>query len=429
MSQITQGIPQVNPSEFLGRAMTITIASSPGCTHSLTWKFGDRTGTIGENIATETQWTPPLDLADQIPNSPSGICTITCATYQNGTPVGTPQSAKVTLNVPQSLGPTVTADYYDTSPAHDVFPFLVEKISRLWVVPDATAQYGASITGTAVLLDGKPYTGTTMSSGYHVLAILATDSRGITGNVTYTVFVEPYGVPQLELSASRCLEDGTADDTGSFARITMTGSVASLEGNRRELTLTYGTMTVAVPLTENTFSVSTVVPANPEKTLSIQASLRDSLRTAQRSMTLSTAYATMDFLSGGKGIAFGAVAAKPGFHCAMDAQFSGKLTDAAGRELVSLKPLTPVEGLDMTMPYGRVLRVLDAQTLQLRLTVTAEIPKGTTLFSETGLFRGITGTQNLPDAGNTVFLKASANLLQTASPFPPGTYTFHTAIY
>ena len=150
MSQITQGIPQVNPSEFLGRAMTITIASSPGCTHSLTWKFGDRTGTIGENIGTQAQWTPPPDLADQIPNSPSGICTITCATYQNGTPVGTPQSVKVTLNVPQSLGPTVTADYYDTSPAHDVFPFLVEKISRLWVVPDATAQYGASITGTAV---------------------------------------------------------------------------------------------------------------------------------------------------------------------------------------------------------------------------------------------------------------------------------------
>ena len=33
-----------------------------------------------------------------------------------------------------------------------------------------------------VLLDGKPHTGATMLSGYHVLAIIATDSRGITGN-------------------------------------------------------------------------------------------------------------------------------------------------------------------------------------------------------------------------------------------------------
>ena len=423
---MTQGIPQVSPSAFLGQPTTITIQSEPGRTHTLTWEFCGQSGTIGENLSTQVEWTPPMDLASQVPNATSGICTITCVTYENGTQIGTPRSVSTTLNLPRTLGPQVSATYYDTSIAHDFFTCLLEKISRLWVVPSVQGQYGASITGTAVHLDGKPYTGGTMEAGYHILSVSATDSRGMTGNATYTVYVESYAVPQLEISASRCLSDGTPEDTGDHARITFTGSVAPVEGNLRELTLTYGKMTVNVPTGENTFSVSTIVPADPEKTLAITAVLRDSIRSAQRSMTLSTAYATLDLLSGGKGIALGAVATKPGFHCAMDAQFTGKITDGSGRELVKVTPLTPVEGLDMSLSYGRVLSVLDAQTLQLQMEVTREIPKGTQLFP--GL-PGLTKSQTVSDISGAISLKCSTSQIQTNSIFPPGTYTFHTALY
>ena len=51
-------------------------------THTLTWRFGGRTGTIAESSSSASiTWTPPLDLSSQIPNSESGTGTLTCITY------------------------------------------------------------------------------------------------------------------------------------------------------------------------------------------------------------------------------------------------------------------------------------------------------------------------------------------------------------
>ena len=43
-------------------------------------------------------------------------------------------------------------------------------------------------------------------------------------------------------------------------------------------------------------------------------------------MVLSTAYATIDLLYGGKGIAFGTTALQEGFWCAMNAHFTGDVS-------------------------------------------------------------------------------------------------------
>lgn len=67
----------------LGTASTITVTrASSSFTHTLSYTFGSAKGTIAaKTTSTSVSWTPPLTLANQIPKSTTGTCTITCTTY------------------------------------------------------------------------------------------------------------------------------------------------------------------------------------------------------------------------------------------------------------------------------------------------------------------------------------------------------------
>lgn len=73
-----------------GTESRITITSaSQSFTHTLIYSFGSTKGIIAiKTKDTSILWTPPLTLANQIPNSMAGICTITCNTYDGDTSVG-----------------------------------------------------------------------------------------------------------------------------------------------------------------------------------------------------------------------------------------------------------------------------------------------------------------------------------------------------
>jgi hypothetical protein len=136
--------------------------------------------------------------------------------------------------------------------------------------------------------------------------------------------VEPYAAPQLTLTAHRCTEDGTADETGEYCEVTITGSTTQVNGrNTAALSFTYGSTTKSIAVSVGSFTHTEIVPAASTATLALSATLSDKLLSATRSMTLSVGYATMDFFKGGRGIAFGTTATKEGFTCAMDADFSG----------------------------------------------------------------------------------------------------------
>jgi len=91
------------------------------------------------------------------------------------------------------------------------------------------------------------------------------------------------------------------------------------------LKLTYGTAAKTVSLGAGDVSYQKIVYADPNATMAVTAELSDKLASASRSMVLSTGYATMDLLAGGKGISFGRTATREGFDCAMPAYFSGGL--------------------------------------------------------------------------------------------------------
>lgn len=71
---------------------TITISrASSSFTHTVTYKFGNLTGTIATKTSSTsiTSWTIPTSFYGQIPNAKGGHCTLTCTTYSGGSAIGT----------------------------------------------------------------------------------------------------------------------------------------------------------------------------------------------------------------------------------------------------------------------------------------------------------------------------------------------------
>ena len=308
----------------LGSALPITIRRYAGFTHKVTWAFGASSGTVAENAAESCTWTPPLSLADQIPNAASGVATLTCYTYDGDTRIGQGQGITVKLSVPASVTPTVSAAWADAAGAAAKFGSPVQNISKLSLDITAAGIYGSTVVSTAVKLAGKTYSGGVLTaSGDQVLSVSVTDSRGRTATWKENLSVLAYAPPSLSLSAHRCDADGTPNEAGEYAAVSVTGAVTALSGNTAALTLTAGSA-YTPEVAPGSISCSVIVAAPSVSTLAISAVLSDALSETERAMVLSVGYATMDLLAGGKGIAFGTSAAKEGFTCAMDTDMSGK---------------------------------------------------------------------------------------------------------
>ena len=423
---VSQGVATVENIAYIGQPIAITIHSTPGYTHKLYWEFAGISALVGENLGTEVVWTPIPSLAIAIPNAQSGICTLTCYSYQDGVQVGQPQTSHFTLWVSPELAPQVTASLTDTSLATENLGLYVEKVTRLEVAVTTTLHYAAKVISTAITLDGESYDGAVLTAGEHTVAVAVTDSRGLTGHWEQAISVAAYDVPRLEINASRCREDGTPDDTGDHAIVTLTGSVTALPGNTAALALYYGEGRLDIPVEVGAFSQTVIVPADPNEAVGLKGRIMDAVKTVTRSMVLSTGYPTMEFLTGGKGIAFGMVPTNPGFQCAMDTQFFGKITDAQGRPVVARYELEPVTGMYLTHHYGRVLDVMGAGYLQLKFRCNRSRDAGDMLYTcQMPLEEDLT----VKDTSGTYSLTLTPTGIVAPTDLPTGNYTFSCLLY
>lgn len=341
----------------LGQPMTLNLTRYGEFAHTVTLRLGEQTLTVCEN-STETAlgFTPPLELAWQLPDAVSGVAVFTVTSLQDGQILGSTQTA-VTLTVPESLVPTVTAVWTDASGAFDRFGTCVQRISRIALEADALGSYGSTIRATALTLNGQPYGGgALLETGDMTLTVTVTDSRGRTGSDTHILTVAEYAVPWVRIDASRCDADGTANDMGEYALVTITGKTVQVaEKNSGSLTFAYGETVETTTVSVGSLSERRIVPADSTRTLPLWAVLTDALTASPRAeMVLSIGYATLDLLGGGKGIAFGTTATKEGFTCAMDTDFTGHRvtglpapeadTDAANKAYVdaAVQPADPV---------------------------------------------------------------------------------------
>lgn len=314
-----------NASADMGSAVTFTITrASTSFTHTLLLTWGGETSTIGSGIATSKEWTIPLSLASDLPNSESSGCIITCITYNGSTEIGR-KTISMTLKVPASVKPTISSVTINeaVSGLASKFGAYIQNKSKLKVVTAASGSYSSTIKTYSVKILNKTYTGSTItsdvvsSSGSVNVAVTVTDSRGRTATTTKTVTVTAYSDPKItNFIAERCNSDGTLNDEGEYVKITYAFSVTSLS-SKNDKTFTIGyklksdseftTLTSGAVYSANTTYTSTVV-FNADNAYDFNIIVKDYFKSIAQIADIPTAFTLVDYHSSGKGLSFGVVA-------------------------------------------------------------------------------------------------------------------------
>lgn len=212
----------------------------------------------GDNIDTSYTWTPPIDIANQFPNSASGTGTITYVTYNNGVEVGK-DIRRITVNIPTNLfKPGFTGfNLSDTNPVtQNLIPnptHFVSTLSRIKVGFDgARGTAGASIAGyyaeivsgnTSAQTNGGILTvPTTMTDKQMTVRAKVQDSRGVWSDWReQSITVLAYFNPTLRFEAKRT---GEKLDTITLKRFLKVAAL-SVNGTQKNTTkLTFKTRKV-----------------------------------------------------------------------------------------------------------------------------------------------------------------------------------------
>lgn len=238
---------------MIGSAMTINISrKNSAFKHTVKYSFGSKSGTIATNVDTSCSWTPPADLATEIPNDTSGIGGITVDTYSGSTMVGS-KSAQLTLNVPDSVKPTLSSiTLTDTNTAVknllNTANTFVQVLSNVQVTFNgASGAYGSTISSYRAEIVGKNQNtnsnngllGMMNFNGTVTIRATITDSRGRTSDPVYVqTTVLEYFTPQLSFSAQRSGSDGTTITVFRNAKIAPL-TVGNNQKNTMKLTFKY----------------------------------------------------------------------------------------------------------------------------------------------------------------------------------------------
>lgn len=239
----------------LGTAQTLTInKADTAFTHTIQYTVGSASGTIAtKTSAVNVNWTPPLSLASQNTTGKTLSCKLTLTTYSGSTAVGTSETT-ISLTIPSSTAPTVTAEYEPVNSLPDAFDGLyVQGKSKVKASYTATGEYGASIENFVSTINGKATTHTAETftsevitkSGSVSVSVKATDSRGYstieTGSITVETYTPPAVIPAAGQDIIRCYRadaDGVESSTGSYIRISA-GRQFSTIGGLNKCTLRY----------------------------------------------------------------------------------------------------------------------------------------------------------------------------------------------
>lgn len=224
------------PSMTLGSPATLTVTKADSSyTHRITYAWGTHSGVVSaETGATSITWTPPMDLANDIPNAATGVGTLTITTYSGGTALGS-QSYSFMASVPASAAPAASVALSDAVGYADTYGAYMQTKSRLKAVTTASGKYGATVKGYTLAISGMTATGATATtgvlpeSGTVAYAVTVTDSRGLSTVLRGTITVLPYAAPGIRsISAARCDADGTDNPAGDHAKVSFVGAVAPL---------------------------------------------------------------------------------------------------------------------------------------------------------------------------------------------------------
>lgn len=230
----------------IGLPITISISKAVSSfTHTLEYKFGNKSGTIATKTSSPSvSWTPPIDLALQIPSSQYGTGTLKCITYNGGTIIGE-KTINFMLYVQNSMKPSInsfTPSIYRTNPP-GCGMYVKNNSAVTWTV-DAVGSYGSTITKCVIngqnLSETKTGSATSYSMTSHTLTVAGkqtytvtvTDSRGRTASKTGEITIIDYNPPTItSITSFRSNADGSMNGSGQYVTHQLNASFYTLGGN------------------------------------------------------------------------------------------------------------------------------------------------------------------------------------------------------
>ena len=254
----------------LGTAQTITITRyNTSFTHTLTYKYGNATGTIATGVGASYSWTPGLDLAAQFPAAKSGLCTITCTTYSGSTNIGS-STTTCTLSIPSSICCTVgTVTLTEAvSGLASKFGAFIQGKSRATISAtinsgSGSPAYGATVSSYAITTNGQTLTSNGATTGIlntagtnNSYSFKITDTRGYSNTKTGTYTVLAYSSPSVSAQTSRNSSDSSKIDVKYSYSIS-----ACNNKNNKALSIKYrvvGGNYTTIPITISSYTGSNI---------------------------------------------------------------------------------------------------------------------------------------------------------------------------
>lgn len=312
--------------DLLAFGDTVTIYTnrkSSNFTHTLRYYYAGTTGTIATGVGTSHAWTIPRSLMNNIPNDSYTWGTIYCDTYSGGTKVGT-ESVSLNTYVPSDVVPTIDSilhtEYYQSIRDYigsNTGPY-VQNQSRIRINAEGVSGvYSSTISRIETMFDGYVSgDGNHLpveNSGTKTVEVKAIDSRGKSNTISTTITVLPYSAPKVTtFSLQRVNSDGTPNDLGTYAKVTIEGTWSDLEGrsnptitikSKLRSTSTWTTKTTISVGTSGTYSGSTVLGTYSEiDSHDFRLEFKDQFSTTISLNLLPTGEVTMSWSNSGVGI-------------------------------------------------------------------------------------------------------------------------------
>jgi len=238
------------------------------------------------------------------------------------------------LDFPPFVKPTCNFTYSDSTPYYSIYGKFVQNKSALSISVTTTLAYGSPIKSYSIQVDGRTYTSQNITTSVLVgtgtknIVVYVTDNRGRQSDpVTKSINILPYQAPIVTLTAIRCNSVGTPDNEGSYMKLSINGTISSLEGkNSATYEIKYKKST------DNSWATITglgasytspVLPCDVAYVWNIEGKITDQLSSTTKSTNIPIAFVLMDFHKSGKGITFGSVATEEGFNVNMPIKIDG----------------------------------------------------------------------------------------------------------
>lgn len=305
----------------LGTAYTFNITrQSTSFTHDVYYKLnGGSWVRLATGVATSYSWTPPLSLASNYPNQTSFMITVAVNTLSGSTMIYNDPGRSVTVNIPSSIVPSISGP--SISRVDNGVPaswgIYVRYFSKANVSISGSGSYGSNIS--AYSLSGGGYssgssslaTGTLNEAGTVTFAGTVRDSRGRTKSASASVTVVDYWWPSASIVAERCNSNGTANPDGVYVKVTANFAIAPVSSKN---SVSSKKIEIAgTSYTNTTFGSGGYIilggALSVDKSYIAKVTVTDALgQSALAQTTIPTGQVTVDYKSGGKGVAFGKVA-------------------------------------------------------------------------------------------------------------------------